>query len=240
MCARRHTHTRLARSLVPRPLPPGKGLASRSHAFSIRAREKGCLRATCSLLQEFLQDQSDCRIVPLHVYPPTQYAGRCGFSKISSSLSLSCRTAEHRQALDLRQVYIWQATAVSIALDVGRIWWVKSRTREDTLQGKKVKDSWKELLTSTGTVSVVAEIDLDQLIGTEENPQFMCRSCFEKYKTLRSELVEKAERALAKMNAVPNTSRRKRNCTALEQPTSKRLFVEDEQTSPAVVVSATL
>ena len=28
-------------------------------------------------------------------------------------------------------------------------------------------------LTSTGTVSVVAEIDLDQLIGTEENPQFM-------------------------------------------------------------------
>ena len=29
-----------------------------------------------------------------------------------------------------------------------------------TLQGKKVKDSWKELLTSTGTVSVVAEIDL--------------------------------------------------------------------------------
>ena len=49
-----------------------------------------------------------------------------------------------------------------------------------TLQGKKVKDSWKELLTSTGTVSVV----LDQLIGTEENPQFMCRSCFEKYKTL--------------------------------------------------------
>ena len=95
-----------------------------------------------------------------------------------------------------------------------------------TLQGKKVKDSWKELLTSTGTVSVFAEIDLDQLIGTEENPQFMCRSCFEKYKTLaklRSELVEKAERALAKMNAVPNTSRRKRNCTALEQPTSKRL-----------------
>ena len=118
-----------------------------------------------------------------------------------------------------------------------------------TLHGKKVKDSWKELLTSTGTVSVVAEIDLDQLIGTEENlvsrarpifrthiptkygetkenPQFMCRSCFEKYKTLaklRSELVEKAERALAKMNAVPNTSRRKRNCTALEQPTSKRL-----------------
>ena len=100
-----------------------------------------------------------------------------------------------------------------------------------TLQGKKVKDSWKELLTSTGTVSIVAEIDLDQLIGTEENPQFMCRSCFEKYKTLA---------ALAKMNAVPNTSRRKRNCTALEQPTSKRLFVEDEQTSPAVVVSATL
>ena len=112
-----------------------------------------------------------------------------------------------------------------------------------TLQGKKVKDSWKELLTSTGTVSVVAEIDLDQLIGTEENLQFMCRSCFEKYKTLaklRSDLVEKAERALAKMNAVPNTSRRKKNCTALEQPTSKRLFVEDEQTSPAVVVSATL
>ena len=71
----------------------------------------------------------------------------------------------------------------------------------------------------------------------------LCRSCFEKYKTLaklRCELVEKAERALAKMNAVPNTSRRKRNCTALEQPTSKRLFVEDEQTSPAVVVSATL
>ena len=56
---------------------------------------------------------------------------------------------------------------------------------------------------------------------------------------LRSELVERAERALAKMNAVPNTSRRKRNSTALEQPMSKRLFVEDEQTSPAVVVSAT-
>ena len=31
-----------------------------------------------------------------------------------------------------------------------------------TLQGKKVKDSWKELLTSAGTVSVVAEIDLDK------------------------------------------------------------------------------
>ena len=62
-------------------------LASRSHAFSIRAREKGlvhCLRATCSLLQEFLQGQSDCRIVPRHVYPPTQYAGRCDFSKIST------------------------------------------------------------------------------------------------------------------------------------------------------------
>ena len=62
-------------------------VASRSHAFSIRAREKGlvhCLRATCSLLQEFLQDQSDCRIVPRHVYPPTQYAERCGFSKIST------------------------------------------------------------------------------------------------------------------------------------------------------------
>ena len=66
-------------------------------------------------------------------------------------------------------------------------------------------------------------------------------ACFDKYKMLvklRTELLEKAEKALAKMTTVPHvTSARKRSSTALQQPPSKRLFLENEQTSPAVVVS---
>ena len=53
-------------------------IASRSHAFSIRdiATRAGeglvhCLQATCSPLQEFLHSQSDCRILPRDVIPPT-------------------------------------------------------------------------------------------------------------------------------------------------------------------------
>ena len=55
---------------------------------------------------------------------------------------------------------------------------------------------------------------------------------------LHTELLETAEMALAKMTTVPHvTSARKRSSTALQQPPSKRLFLEDEQTSPAVVVN---
>ena len=79
------------------------------------------------------------------------------------------------------------------------------------------------------------------MVGTKENPRYMCRSCFDKYKTLvkvRTELLGKAENTLAKMTTAPrNISARKRRGTALEQPPSKRLFFEDEQTSPAVVIS---
>ena len=61
-------------------------LASRSHAFSIRdiATRAGeglvhCLQATCSPLQEFLHSQSDCRILPRDVIPPT-LLGAASFS----------------------------------------------------------------------------------------------------------------------------------------------------------------
>ena len=93
---------------------------------------------------------------------------------------------------------------------------------------------WKEILSSKGWL----DIDIDKMIGTL---RYMCRSCFDKYKPLvkvRTELLEKAENVLAKMTtALRNISTRKRRDTAFEQPPSKRLFLEDEQASPAVVVS---
>ena len=59
---------------------------SRSPAFSIcdiatRAGEGlvHCLQATCSLLQEFLHSQSDCRILPRDVIPPA-LLGAASFS----------------------------------------------------------------------------------------------------------------------------------------------------------------
>ena len=106
-----------------------------------------------------------------------------------------------------------------------------------TIQGEEVRVMWKEILSSKGCL----DIDIDKMVGTKENPRYMCRSCFDKYKTsvkVRTELLGKAENALAKMTTAPrNISTRKRRDTALEQPPSKRLFLEDEQMSPAVVVS---
>ena len=105
-----------------------------------------------------------------------------------------------------------------------------------SFDGQKVQESWKLLLASVGCPVTV---DLDRMVGTEKDPGYMCRSCFDKYKTfskLRNELQEKAEKALAMMT--PATTR-KRAGTSLQQPASKRLFVQEKQTSPAVVVSVT-
>ena len=90
-------------------------------------------------------------------------------------------------------------------------------------------------------VYVILLYGQQMMVGTEGNPQYMCRSCFDKYKTLMklcTKLLNKAEKALAKMTTVSyNPSAGKRVCTAPQQPPSKQLFLEEEEGSPAEVVS---
>ena len=108
-----------------------------------------------------------------------------------------------------------------------------------TAQSEMVREMWKEVVSSKVTLSGI-DIDIHDMVETEGNPRYMCRSCFDKYKTLaklQNELSNKAENALAKITTSHFTSARKRSSTTLQQPPPKRLFVEDEPTSPAVVVS---
>ena len=115
-----------------------------------------------------------------------------------------------------------------------------------SIAGEQVRETWKEVM-SAKLSSCELELDLDNMIGTQDNPGYMCRSCFDKFKTfsnMRNELLEKAAEALAEMTTVPLlpthslTSGRKRRGDSLQQPPSKRLFSEDDQASPAVVVSS--
>ena len=64
-----------------------------------------------------------------------------------------------------------------------------------TVQGEQVREMWKEVISSKVTVSGL-DLDIDSMVGTKENPGFMCHSCFDKYKTLvklREEMLQKLE-----------------------------------------------
>ena len=62
----------------------------------------------------------------------------------------------------------------------------------------EVREIWKEVMSAKLTICEL-ELDIEKMVGTQENPCYICRSCFGKYKTLaklQDELSEKAGKAL--------------------------------------------
>ena len=110
-----------------------------------------------------------------------------------------------------------------------------------SVAGEQVRDSWKEVMLAKLAMCEL-DLDLDKMIGTEEEPGYMCRLCFEKYKKLshlRNELLGKAGEALAQINTLPELPTRKRKSDSVAlYPPSKRILSGNDQASPAVVVSS--
>ena len=107
----------------------------------------------------------------------------------------------------------------------------------------EIREIWKEVMSAKLTLCEL-ELDIEKMVGTQENPRYFCRSCFGKYKTLaklQDELSEKAGKALMKMNpTVPPLShmpaRKRKGHPLHQQPPSKRHFSGKDQTSPSAVV----
>ena len=116
--------------------------------------------------------------------------------------------------------------------------------------GRNIKAIWEVSmkLSQSGR-----ELDLEGLVGTLENPEYICRTCFDNYKkflNLHNQLLKKAEEALLRVtvpsasSSVPDpcsllgTKRKRKRGTASQTgpPACKRPLFAPHAKSPAVTV----
>ena len=113
---------------------------------------------------------------------------------------------------------------------------------------KEVRSAW-EVTFSRKLDDCGKKANLEELVGSETNPEYVCRKCFadyEKLVRLQNQLLQKVEVAVSKMPAFSQTQdlsvklgrKRKRPDSArIAGPCKWPLFAPQEGTSPAVVVS---
>ena len=118
--------------------------------------------------------------------------------------------------------------------------------------GRNIKAIWEEIISMKLSQSG-RELDLESFVGTLQNREYICRTCFDNYKkflNLRNQLLEKAEEALLRVtipstsSSVPDpcsllgTKRKRKRGTASQTgpPACKRPLFAPHATSPAVTV----
>ena len=115
--------------------------------------------------------------------------------------------------------------------------------------GRNIKAIWEEIISMKLSQSG-RELDLESFVGTLQNREYICRTCFDNYKkflNLRNQLLEKAEEALLRVT-IPSTSpdpcsllgtkRKRKRGTASQTgpPACKRPLFAPHATSPAVTI----